>query len=314
MGGGPGEPLDDAVELEAPVEAVGEAGEIGLGVLRADVVVRAGDRGLDVAQRRVHPLERRPARGALARAGRDREVRAARLLHRGPAGQAIAHHRAAGGEVPLGDPLDLLLAEALDDAQPQPSRPPLRRGLDRGHDRRLAGGTPAALAALALPAEVGVVDPDPTVELRLAGLALRHRPHQFVLPQPGRGLLDAQPPAELDRADPVLALGQMVDGREPGGERQLGVLEHRPRGEGDLPLAAVALEHLAGPEPAEAPAAAGRAGQALAPAHPKQRLAAGLLGPEALPEPGLAQPLDRASQLLRRCHTVPPTTEKLWKT
>ncbi len=35
MDGGPGETLDDAVELEAPVEPVGEAGEVMLGVLGA---------------------------------------------------------------------------------------------------------------------------------------------------------------------------------------------------------------------------------------------------------------------------------------
>ena len=47
MNGGPGEALDDAVELEAAVEPVGEAGQVRLRMLRADVVVGAGDRGLD---------------------------------------------------------------------------------------------------------------------------------------------------------------------------------------------------------------------------------------------------------------------------
>src|SRR3954464_4449099 len=279
-------------------------------MLRADVMVGAGDRGLDVAQAGVDPLERRPARGPLAGTGHDRAGGAAGLSPRRPAGQAVADDGGAGGEVALGDPLDLLLAEALDHAQPQPPRPPLGSGLDRGHDRRLAGGAPAALAALALPTEVGVVDLDPTLELRLAGLALRHRPHQLLLHQPGRGLLDAEPSPQLDRADPVLALGQVVDGREPGGERQLGVLEHRPGGERELLLAAVALEHLAGLELAEAAAAAGRAGQPLPPAHLEQRLAAGLLGPEAFPEPGLAQPLDRAPQPVRRCHATSPPAPK----
>ena len=37
------------------------------------------------------------------------------------------------------------------------------RRLDRGHERGLAGGTPAALAARALPAEIGVVDLDPAL-------------------------------------------------------------------------------------------------------------------------------------------------------
>ena len=61
MDGGPGEALDDAVELEAAVEPVGEAGEIRLRMLGADMVVGAGDRCLDVAQAGVDPLERRPA-------------------------------------------------------------------------------------------------------------------------------------------------------------------------------------------------------------------------------------------------------------
>src|SRR4051812_2310956 len=107
---------------------------------------------------------------------------------------------------------------------------------------------------------------------------------------------------------------QVVDRHEPGGERQLGVLEHRPRGEPDLPLAAVALEQPAGPELAEAPAAAGGAGEALAPAHPERRLAAGLLGTEPLPELGLAQALDRAPRPVRRCHPPPPPALKAAET
>jgi len=55
MDGGPGEALDDAVELEAAIEAVGEAGEVGLRMLRADVVVGASERGFDVAQAGIDP-------------------------------------------------------------------------------------------------------------------------------------------------------------------------------------------------------------------------------------------------------------------
>jgi hypothetical protein len=77
-------------------------------------------------------------------------VVAARCADRRPAGQAIGDDVAAGGELALGQPFDLLLAEALDHGQPQPPGLALGRGLDRGHKRRLAGGTPAALAAPAL--------------------------------------------------------------------------------------------------------------------------------------------------------------------
>src|SRR5687767_765683 len=165
MSGRPGEAFDDAVQLIATVEAVGEAGEAALGVLGADVVVGAGDRGLDVAQRRVDPAERRPAGGPLARAGDHREMRAAGPLDRRPAGEPVADHVAAWGEVALGELLDLLLAEALDQRELEPARLAFGRGLDRGDDGRLARRAPAALAARALAAEVSVVDLHPAFEL-----------------------------------------------------------------------------------------------------------------------------------------------------
>src|SRR3954469_15498412 len=314
MDGGPGEALNDAVELEAAIEPVGEAGEVGLRMLRADMVIGAGERGLDVAQAGVDPLERRPARGPLAGAGRHREVLAAGLLDRRPAGQAVADDIAPGGEVPLGQPLHLLLAEALDHAQPQPPRPALGRGLDRGDDRRLARGTAAALAARTLAAEVGVVGLDPARELGLVGLARAHRPHQLVLDQPRCLPLDPEPSPELDRADPVLTLGEVVDRDEPGGERQLGVLEHGAGGQPHLLLAPVALKQLACLERAEAAVAAGRAGEPFAPAHVKERLSAGLLGAETFPELDLAQALDRAPQSFCRCHPWSPPASKAAET
>src|SRR4028119_981921 len=107
MDGGPVEALDDAVELGAPGEPVGEAGEVLLGVLGADVVVGAGDRGLDVAEGGVDPPERRPVRGLLAGAGRHRAVRAAGLGDRGPAGEAVADAGAAGRAAAPRPPLAL---------------------------------------------------------------------------------------------------------------------------------------------------------------------------------------------------------------
>src|SRR5688572_17067001 len=314
MSGGPDEALDDAVELEAAVEAVGEAGEIALGVLGADVVVGAGERGLDVAQRRVHPAERRPGGGSLARAGDHREVTAAGLRDRRPAGEPVADHVAAGREVALSELLDLLLAEALDHRELEPARLAFGRGLDRGDDGRLARRAPAALAARALAAEVSVVDLHPAFELGLLGLALDHGPHQLVLHQPGGGLPDPEPSGELDRADPALALGQVVDGREPSRQRQLGGLEHRAGGQPDLLLATVALEQLTGLQRAEAAVAASRAGEARAPAHLEQRRAARLLGPEPFPELSLAQPPERTPQPCRRCHPSSPPAPKAAET
>ena len=70
---------------------------------------------------------------------------------------------------------------------------------------------------------------------------------------------------------------------EPGGQRQLGVLEHRAGGQPDLLLAAVALEQLAGLQRAEAAVAAGRAGEA-----------------HCSPQPGSLTGLGRARRSRRR--------------
>src|SRR5215218_10580913 len=53
-------------------------------------------------------------------------------------------------------------------------------------------------------------------------------------------------------------------------------------------------------ERTEAPAATGRAGQPLPPTHREQGLPAGLLGPEPLPKPRLAQAADRAPRAVPR--------------
>src|SRR6478672_696190 len=84
---GIGEPLGQGVELEAAVEAPGIAGEVALGLLGADVMVGAGERGLDVAECGVDPSEGDPLGGLRAAAGNHREVAAASLLDGRPAGQ-----------------------------------------------------------------------------------------------------------------------------------------------------------------------------------------------------------------------------------
>jgi hypothetical protein len=195
-----------------------------------------------LALRRGHPgtaLSGRPAG-----AGDYREAAAAGLRHRQPAGEAVADHVAVRRELALGERLDFLV-EAPDprwrscrSGRSGASRPALagrgelgpawlalvplciralRRGriarsmidgLDRGDDRRRADGAPAALAA-----RLGVVALHPALALGLLDLASSHRPHQLVLEQPGRGLLHPEPTRQLDRADPALALGQVVEGK-----------------------------------------------------------------------------------------------------
>ena len=50
-----GEPGDEIGQLVAPVEAVGELGEVAPHVFRIAGVIGSVDRPLDVAQQRVHP-------------------------------------------------------------------------------------------------------------------------------------------------------------------------------------------------------------------------------------------------------------------
>ena len=310
---GVGQTFGQGIELVAAVEAPGEAGQVALGVLGADVMVGAGERRLDVAERGVDPGKGDPLGRVRPRAGDHGEVVAAGFADRRPAGQAVADHVAAGGEVALGQRRDLLLAEALDHRQPQPARLALGRGLDRRHERRLAGRTAAALAAGALPAEIGVVHLHPPRQLGLLRLARRHRRHQLVLDQPGGRLPRAEPPRQLDRTHPALALREVVDRQEPDGERQFGPVEHGARGQPDLALAAVALVDRPALQFGIAGMAAARARPAFAPAELEQRRPALRLGPEPLPELALTQPLDPPPNPTLRTHPLtPPRPKPAW--
>ena len=66
------EARDHGVELVAPVVSPGEAGEVALGMIGAELGVGSGDRALDVAERRVDPFEGRHAGGLPPGAGADR--------------------------------------------------------------------------------------------------------------------------------------------------------------------------------------------------------------------------------------------------
>src|SRR5271166_1961906 len=105
---------------------------------------------------------------------------------------------------------------------------------DRRHDRRLARRTAAPLAAVALPAEIGVVDLDPSRQA-LCGVPLHHRLHELVLDLPGGGLGDAKPAAQLHAGDAALALSEVIHGAKPRAQRQLGCRENRSGDHGCLP-------------------------------------------------------------------------------
>ena len=167
------ETRDHGFELIAPVVAPGKTGEVAPGVIGAELSIGPGDRALDVAERRVHPFERRHAGRLSARPGADCLMAAGDLVECAPAAQAVRHNRRAGGQPELGATRDLALAEALDRRQLQLVWASFRTGRDRRHEGRLARRAAAPLAAGAHPAEIGVVHLDPPRKRRLP-LAPRH--------------------------------------------------------------------------------------------------------------------------------------------
>src|SRR5206468_4464569 len=92
----------------------------------------------------------------------DRLVDAAGVADPSEAVQAVTDNGAGGMEIALRQGRDFGTAETLHAAQLQADRLALWCGFDRRHDRRLATRTAAPLAAVALPAEIGVVDLDPS--------------------------------------------------------------------------------------------------------------------------------------------------------
>ena len=87
-------------------------------------------------------------------------------------------------------------------------------------------------------------------------------------------------------------------------------MEHGAGGQADLALAAVALVDRPALQLGAAPVIAGRAHPALAPAQLEQRRPALRLGPVALPELGLAQPLHPPPQPAFRAHPLAPRHPK----
>src|SRR3981081_2194968 len=135
-------------------------------MLVADGAVSASDGALDVAEGGVDPLEGR-VQGGLATGSSDhRLVDAAGVADPSEAVQAVTDNGAGGLEIAPRQGRDFGTAETLHAAQLQSDRFALWCGFDRRHDRRLARRAAAPLATVALPAEIGVVDLDPSTVRR----------------------------------------------------------------------------------------------------------------------------------------------------
>src|SRR6201987_1395033 len=141
---------------------------------------------------------------------------------------------AGGMEIAPRQGRDFGTAETLHAAQLQTDWLALWCGFDRRHDRRLARRTAGPLAAVALAAEIGVVDLDPSCQA-LCGVPLHHRLHELVFDRPGGGLGDAKSAAQLNAGDAALALSEVVHGAKPSAQRHLGRCENRSGDHGCLP-------------------------------------------------------------------------------
>jgi hypothetical protein len=149
-------------------------------------------------------------------------VRAARLGDGGEAIQPVANHGAGRIERGLGKGL------ALDAPKPW-----TRRNL-------MPTGLPSTVVATAAMNGILPADPRPrwpperlpprsasSISMRpvsgfsawRSSLALQPDLEQLVLQRPGRGLPHAQPARQLQRRDPALALGEVVQGLDPPAQR-----------------------------------------------------------------------------------------------
>src|SRR3984893_7202703 len=277
-------------EIVSAVEAVLEFGEVAGYMLVADGAVSASDGALDVAEGGVDPLEGRVQGGLATGSSDDRLVGAAGVADPSEAVQAVTDNGAGRMEIALRQARDFGTAKTLHAAQLQADWLALLCGFERRHDRLLAWRTAAPLTAVALPAEIGVVDLDPARQA-LCGVPLHHRLHELVLDLPGGGLGDAKPTAQLNAGDAALALSEVVHGTKPSAQRRLGRRENRPGDHGCLPSTGGTLVKRPGLDEAVMLPCANRADKTRWPAPAHHRLPALILCSVKNSKSGLAEPL-----------------------
>lgn len=269
---------DHAGQVEAPVEAVREFGEVARQVLGADrSAIRAVQGILDVAQHRVDPHEGLAPLPALRAARHQRFMRAAGLPDSGEAGQPVGAHMRIGRQMPASPTPDLAAAKASHPIHAHRQRlAGCRVGGHRRDERRLAARATPDLVAAPPATPVGVIHLDDPGKLA-APLAFQHRLHELVFHEPGAVVADAQLPGQLQGRNTILRLREQIDRQQPFGQRQLRAGEQRSGRDRGLPAAAVALIQPAS-EHAMATVPTLGADETLRPAPGEQRLLALRLG------------------------------------
>jgi hypothetical protein len=193
---------------------------------------------------------------------------------------------------------------SLTTVQPEPRQrraPACRPGLSRPRPRT-GSCPPPALAAGAFAAEISAVDLDLFRQL-LARVPLHHDLFQLVLNFPGRGLGDAEAPAQLDAGDPLLALGQWYMARNQVRCGSLGSKDG-PGDQRGLPATGGALEQVAAFGQAVLASPASRADEPLRLSRGEDNRAAEWLGAVQAFKGALAQAFLDLSRIA--CHQTPP--------
>jgi len=259
---------------------------------KAEGVIGAVERALDVAQQDVDPAGAFHFACLSAAAGFDDSVRMAEFDDRPKGAQTVAEEFCIRRQVSRRPVGQRFRSESRDRLNDGAARTALRVGFHGDHEGSLVLRAAPALAAVALAAEVGIVDLHEAVQAAL-GLALGHRLHQLVLDPPRAAVADAEMPLELKRRHVVPGLGQDVERKKPRRQRELGVVEHGIRQQAGLLSAAAAL-------PGHLPAAAldaavplfraTRAHEAVRPTGLEHRALARGLGAVALQNAGSDRP------------------------
>ena len=227
----------------------------------------------DVAEHHIHPASS-PVRGGDPTAiGFQHGVRMTLLVDAPSAAQPVAEDFRVDCQVspdPVGECGVLEASYRLDHGGGEG----LRRQVG-GHgddERRLVIRVVPRLAAVALTAEIGIVDLQETREL-VRFLALGHDLHDRVLQLTGDDVARAQVALRLPCGHGGLATGQQVHGQEQCRQRQRAALEHRAAGQrGLMAASAVRVAHPACmAKPRGGLTAAPGAAEALWPTHPVQR-------------------------------------------
>ncbi len=284
-----------------------ELGEITRDMLGTYGSIGSDQRRLDVAQRRVDPLEGGRFGGSWACAGLNRGVGASDAGDGRETRKTVGQDLGVGGERRSGELADRDKAERFDRAQDDLIRFSVFRRADRRHERRLALGASSAWARTSA-ADVCVVHLDGAFQ-SLARVALEHDLRELVLHYPGCRLGDAEPATQFDAGDAFLGLREEKDSLEPDAQRQLAAGEYGSSLDGGLLAAGVALEQAARASIHEAMAvpAAVRTFKPIGPTQLNEGCVALLLAPVHFVETGIAEPFLKLDHVARHCRSPAKT-------